>query len=53
MDGEADSRYAQLTDGKRSNIGIRFKSFQKLKTDLNCPRGFEPELDRGDGQAGG
>lgn len=33
---------SQLTGGKRSNIGIRFKSFQKLKTDLSLPKGFEP-----------
>lgn len=32
----------RLSDGKRSNIGIRFKSFQKLKTDLQLPDGFEP-----------
>jgi len=31
-----------LTDGKRDNIGIRFKNFQKLKTDLQLPAGFEP-----------
>ena len=33
----------QLTDGRRSNIGIRFKSFQKLKADLRLPEGFEPD----------
>lgn len=33
---------SELTGGKRSNIGIRFKNFQKLKTDLNLPKGFEP-----------
>lgn len=33
---------ASLTDGKRSNIGIRFKSFQKLKAELQLPEGFEP-----------
>lgn len=32
----------ELTNGKRTNIGIRFKSFQKLKTDLDLPNGFEP-----------
>ena len=32
----------RLTDGKRSNIGIRFKSFQKLKVELQLPEGFEP-----------
>ncbi|MGB5452541.1 MAG: DUF6776 family protein [Sedimenticolaceae bacterium] len=32
----------ELTDGKRSNIGIRFKSFQKLKTDLRLPKEFDP-----------
>jgi hypothetical protein len=31
-----------LTDGRRSNIGIRFKSFQRLKTELRLPEGFEP-----------
>lgn len=33
---------SQLTGGKRTNIGIRFKSFQKLKSDLQLPEGFEP-----------
>jgi cell division protein FtsB len=33
---------SELTQGKRSNIGIRFKSFQKLKADLTLPDGFEP-----------
>ena len=43
MDGEEQILVmSQLTGGKRSNIGIRFKSFQKLKTDLNLPEGFEP-----------
>lgn len=32
----------ELTDGKRSNIGIKFKNFQKLKTDLKLPEGFDP-----------
>jgi hypothetical protein len=31
-----------LTNGKRSNIGIRFKNFQRLTTDLSLPKGFEP-----------
>ncbi|MCB1785258.1 MAG: hypothetical protein KDJ33_03335 [Gammaproteobacteria bacterium] len=31
-----------LTDGKRSNFGIRFKSFQKLKTELQLPGDFTP-----------
>ena len=33
----------QLTQGSRSSIGIRFKSFQKLKADLRLPQGFEPD----------
>jgi hypothetical protein len=33
---------SQLTEGKRSSIGIRFKSFQKLKLDLRLPEGFDP-----------
>ncbi len=32
----------KLTKGKRTNIGIRFKNYQKLKTDLALPSGFEP-----------
>ena len=31
-----------LTDGRRTNIGVRFKNFQKLKADLQLPIGFEP-----------
>lgn len=31
-----------LTNGKRPNIGIRFKNFQRLTTDLSLPAGFEP-----------
>ena len=31
-----------LTDGRRTNIGIRFKNFQKLKADLQLPIGFLP-----------
>lgn len=31
-----------ITDGKRSNVGIRFKNFQKLRTDITVPDGFEP-----------
>jgi len=43
MDGEQQILVlSQLTGGKRSNIGIRFKSFQKLKTELSLPEGFEP-----------
>lgn len=32
----------ELTLGRRSNVGIRFKSFQKLKAELALPDGFEP-----------
>lgn len=32
----------ELTGGKRTHIGIRFKSFQKLRTDLRLPEGFDP-----------
>jgi hypothetical protein len=43
VDGEKRTLdMATLTDGKRSNIGIRFKNFQKLKTDLKLPTGFVP-----------
>jgi len=31
-----------LTNGRRTNIGIRFKNFQKLKADLQLPIGFVP-----------
>lgn len=31
-----------LTQGRRSHIGIRFKNFQKLKTEMLLPEGFEP-----------
>lgn len=31
-----------LTQGKRSNIGIRFKNFQKLKSEFRLPKGFVP-----------
>ena len=31
-----------LTNGRRSNIGIRFKNFQRLTTDISLPEGFEP-----------
>jgi len=31
-----------LTDGKRTNIGIKFKNYQKLKTDIKLPEGFDP-----------
>jgi len=45
--GEADGGpkvldMASLTEGRRSSIGIRFKSFQKLKTELQLPDGFAP-----------
>jgi hypothetical protein len=33
---------ASLTDGRRSSIGVRFKSFQKLKTEFQLPEGFVP-----------
>jgi hypothetical protein len=33
-----------LTDGKRSNFGIRFKNFQKLKAELQLPDEFEPAV---------
>lgn len=33
---------AALTDGKRDNFGIRFKSFQRLKTEIKLPAQFEP-----------
>ena len=47
VSGELDGEDAMvdlkdLTAGKRTNIGIRFKSFQKLKTDLRLPEGFDP-----------
>ena len=32
-----------VTNGRRSNIGIRFKNFQKLKTELVLPEGFAPQ----------
>lgn len=31
-----------ITDGRRDNIGIKFKNFQKLKTEIKVPKGFEP-----------
>lgn len=31
-----------LTAGARTNFGIKFKNFQRLKTDLQLPDGFEP-----------
>ena len=31
-----------LTAGKRSQFGIKFKNFQKLKTEIRLPDGFEP-----------
>jgi hypothetical protein len=33
---------SELTEGKRTNFGIRFKSFQKLKADLHLPEEFDP-----------
>jgi len=43
LDGETNIlAMSQLTEGKRSAIGIRFKSFQKLKSDLRLPEGFDP-----------
>lgn len=43
LEGEAQTLEMDgLTDGKRSNIGMRFKSFQKLKAELQLPEGFEP-----------
>lgn len=47
VSGETDGQLKSLdlealTGGKRSNIGIRFKNFQKLKTDLKLPKGFVP-----------
>lgn len=43
LDGEEKTfDMAELTDGRRSNIGIKFKNFQKLKTELQLPSGFEP-----------
>lgn len=31
-----------ITGGARDNIGIKFKNFQKLKTEIKVPQGFEP-----------
>jgi hypothetical protein len=31
-----------LTEGRRNQIGVRFKNFQKLKTEMLLPEGFEP-----------
>lgn len=47
VEGKADGKpetldMKTLTQGKRSNIGIRFKNFQKLKSELKLPKGFEP-----------
>lgn len=46
--GKQDGRDKTLdmqtaTAGSRTNIGIKFKNFQKLTTDLKLPEGFEPE----------
>lgn len=32
----------QLTKGRRSNIGIKFRKYQKLTTKIALPEGFEP-----------
>jgi hypothetical protein len=47
VSGEVDGKpktldMQALTGGKRSNIGIRFKNFQKLKSELKLPKGFVP-----------
>ncbi len=31
-----------ITKGRRTNIGIKFKNFQKLKTEIKVPSDFEP-----------
>jgi len=31
-----------ITEGRRSKIGIRFRNFQKLKTEIVLPEDFEP-----------
>lgn len=31
-----------ITDGRRTNIGVKFKNFQKLKTEIKVPSDFEP-----------
>lgn len=31
-----------ITDGRRTKIGIKFKSFQKLKTEIKVPTDFQP-----------
>lgn len=41
-DQEKTLDMASLTDGRRSNIGIKFKNFQKLRADMKLPDGFEP-----------
>ncbi|MDJ0741394.1 MAG: hypothetical protein QNJ91_16900 [Gammaproteobacteria bacterium] len=33
---------ATITAGRRTNIGIKFKNFQKLKTEIKVPAEFEP-----------
>jgi len=45
--GEADGATRKLdmeafTDGKRTNIGIKFRNYQKLRADIELPDGFEP-----------
>lgn len=43
LDGaETTLEMGRLTEGKRDNIGIRFKSFQRLKAELQLPSGFQP-----------
>ena len=32
----------ELTKGRRSNIGIKFRKYQKLTTEMALPEGFEP-----------
>lgn len=32
----------KLTKGRRSNIGIKFRKYQKLTTEMTLPEGFEP-----------
>jgi hypothetical protein len=32
----------EFTEGRRTNIGIKFRNFQRLKTEIALPEGFEP-----------
>lgn len=46
--GQADGKTERvdmksLTQGSRTNIGIRFKNYQKLSTDMVLPKDFEPQ----------